>query len=343
MSGEDQDLPATSLRAITRLVEPIYHFATALRNKSFDLGCQKATSLGRPTISIGNITTGGTGKTPIVTALSKRLLDLGHKPAILLRGYNATEEGSDEAQAYVAALGNRIPVMPNPSRIAGAKQVLTEHPQTTVFLLDDGFQHRAAARNLDIVLIDATNPFGYEHILPRGLLREPLTSLSRANAIIITRADQVSTAQLESIDQRIISITGSASIAQAAHRWTHLLDQDNHPHNISSLTNKRIVAAVGIGNPDAFKQTLLEWHPNLITFHALPDHHHFTTDELAAYFTNHNPIDALVVTEKDWVKIKPFLVDPRLQAKTILRPVLDVQFLKGEEQLMQLITKTLSI
>src|SRR4051794_2790213 len=197
MGGEDRSIRASLLRGATAAAEPFYAVVAAARNRAFDAGLRKIHRLPRATISIGNITTGGTGKTPVVRWLAQRLRESGRRVAVLSRGYKA-EPGKlgDEQLMLDHALNSsveqqRVHIVANPDRVAGASEALRLRPETDVFLLDDGFQHRRAGRDLDVVLVSATNPFGYGRVLPRGMLREPLSGLRRAGAFIVSHADQV--------------------------------------------------------------------------------------------------------------------------------------------------------
>ena len=137
---------------------------TRTRNAMYDAGMKRTHRLPRPVISIGNITTGGTGKTPIVQYIARNLLTAGHRPAGLLRGYKiGTSQLSDEAALLERSL--LIPVAANPDRTAAGRELITQDSEIDLILLDDGFQHRRLHRDLDIILIDATNPFGYDHVL----------------------------------------------------------------------------------------------------------------------------------------------------------------------------------
>ena len=189
MSGQARGVGATLTRTLLAAAEPAYAGVMTARNRLFDRGAKRIHRLPRPVISIGNLTTGGTGKTPAVQWLVRALQERGHRPGILTRGYRK-EAGaaSDEEELLRESLG--VPVVANADRVRGAATLLERTPAVTTFVLDDGFQHRRVAREADVVLIDATNPFGYDHVLPRGLLREPVVGLARAHLVILTRVDQ---------------------------------------------------------------------------------------------------------------------------------------------------------
>ena len=345
MAGEDRSLCASAIRAGLTLLTPAYRMGVAMRNRKFDRGSRTPAKLGRPTISVGNITTGGTGKTPMVIELVRRLVDLGHRPAVLLRGY-----GSDEVLELRTALAElpgddepyTTPVQPNPDRAAGAAAVLASHPDTTVFVLDDGFQHRQAHRDLDIVLIDATAPFGHGHLLPRGLLREPAQNLRRADAIIITRADQVSLDALADLDARIAELTGKPALASASCIWATLRTSDEQSLPVTELAGQRVVGVCGIGNPAVFERMLRDTAGEVLRCEAGDDHHAWTQAQLTQRIeaAAADGADAVVTTEKDWVKWQPLLANWQLPIP-VLRPQLAVTFLDGGDAVDTLLTQTL--
>ena len=184
MSGQDRTLAGGLSRLGLSILEPVYRGIVGIRNRMFDSGLRKPKKLPRPVISVGNLTAGGTGKTPMVIELVKRLKINGVQPAVLLRGYRAGDSGSDEAAELQNELGSQVAVAANPDRSAGAKLALESQPGTDVFVLDDGFQHRQVARELDIVLVDATQPWGFGHVLPRGLLRENKAGLHSSTGLM---------------------------------------------------------------------------------------------------------------------------------------------------------------
>lgn len=367
MSGEDRSVRGALSRLGLTGLEPGYRLAVGLRNRLFDAGLRKAARLLRPTISIGNITAGGTGKTPLVIALAKCLLDAGSPPAVLLRGYRPgagsrwpapaagagsggrgrgpgrdrgrSASGPDEAAELRDHLGSRVPVEPDPDRRAAARRVLVSQPDTAAFLLDDGFQHRQVHRDLDLVLIDATRPFGFGRILPRGLLREPVGNLRRADAVIVTRADQVDSDALGGLDDRIADLTGQPPIAHMAHRWTVLRDRDQQ-RPIDDLRHLKVVGACGIGNPGAFGLMLSRAAGEVLHLTVFDDHHAYTPAEVQDLLrrAQHDGADALMTTEKDWAKWRTLLGDQRFSVP-VLRPVLTLEYLDGGDAVEALLHK----
>ncbi len=346
MSGDVKGIGPAAARVGLSILSPGYRLAVGIRNKLFDLGIKKSMELDRPVISVGNITTGGTGKTPMVIELARRLIAMDQKPAVLMRGYMAgqSDAPSDEAEELAEALGPGVPVMPNPDRVEGAKRILAEHPETTVFLLDDGFQHRRVKRDLDIVLVDATRPFGFGRLLPRGLLREPIGNLKRADAVIITRCDPQAGSAVTELDQRIEAVTGRPPLAHTHFAWSGFR-RDAEELSPTYLDDKQVVGACAIGNPSAFHAMLASAKEVLAT-HTFDDHHHYTEDEVRALLADagRRGADAVVITEKDWVKWRPILTSGAMANSTppVVRPILGIKFLDGDQDITALINRAIN-
>jgi tetraacyldisaccharide 4'-kinase len=179
---------AAVARGVLRLAEVPYTAAVNWRNRRFDGPHSAVRRVGVPVVSVGNLTLGGTGKTPMVEWIANWLVQRNVRVAIVSRGYGAAAaDKNDEALELEQALAG-VPHVQNPDRVAGALTAV-ERFGVELILLDDGFQHRRLARDLDVVLLDATAPFGFEHVFPRGMLREPVRGLQRADVVCLTRAD----------------------------------------------------------------------------------------------------------------------------------------------------------
>lgn len=334
MSGEDATLRGGCLRVALLAAVPGYALGNALRSAGFAVGVKRSHPLGRPTVSVGNLTTGGTGKTPMVGWLVAQLLEQGHRPCILLRGYR----GGDEAQEHQQRWGERVKVEPNPDRVAAAGIALAEDRSLTCFVLDDGFQHRRAKRDLDLVLIDATNPWGYGHMLPRGLMREPKAALRRADAVIVTRSDLVAAEVLAEIDEQIKVLSGKPPIAHAEHAWVGLVDGSDDVHDLSAIADKAVMGVVGIGNPGAFETTLMQHAKDVLHCESLPDHHGYTRKQLLRFIdlAQTAGAEAIVTTEKDWVKWASLLEEEKVEIP-IYRAALAMRFRDGGDALGRLL------
>ncbi|MAE66655.1 MAG: tetraacyldisaccharide 4'-kinase [Phycisphaeraceae bacterium] len=329
MNGDDRSVSAGLARLGLALLEPPYRAVIATRNAMFDRHLRRGARLDQPVISVGNLTTGGTGKTPMVIEIARRLLACGRRPAVLLRGYRAGPAGSDEAVLLETALGDQVPVRADPDRRAGAAWVNRVHPDVDVLLLDDGFQHRQVARDLDLVLIDATCPFGHDHVLPRGMMREGPRALRRADGIIVTRADQVPPSDRDVLDRRIQKAAGRAPFAHAVHGWAGWVDESDRQAEVD--TGRPVLGVCGIGNPGAFEAALRRATEPGTRVMAFRDHHAYAPDDLARIAAEARRIGGPVVTtDKDWIKWKQLDLPDGLR---VYRPVLRIEFLDGADRL----------
>ena len=184
-----------------RLAEVPYAAVMRLRNGLYDWSVLGSCRAGVPVVSVGNLTLGGTGKTPMVAWLASWFRRRGAAVAILSRGYRAGSGGqNDEALELAHGLPGVLHLQ-DPQRVRAARHAVEEH-HCQVLLLDDAFQHRRIARDVDIVLLDALEPFGWERVFPRGMLREPLAGLARAQVVALSRADAVDVETREAIARR---------------------------------------------------------------------------------------------------------------------------------------------
>lgn len=337
MSGEDRSLSAMLMRLGLSCASPFYRAAIAARNAMFDWGLRKPVKLARPVISIGNITTGGTGKTPLVMELARRLLALGAKPGILTRGYRGgtkageAERTSDEVELFRTEFGDAVPVEVNANRAAGAARMLGKNPGISLFLLDDGFQHRQVHRDLNIVLIDATQPFGYERMLPRGLLREPVKNLSRADVLILTRCNEIEPAHISLIETKFGAASKNGLVHAELH-WSEMKGIDGSRRSIEDLKSIPLLAFTGIGNPAAFETMLRRHAADVRGVRVFPDHHAFSEADVRGLIEDAKSCGAmaLVTTEKDWTKIGS-LIDWSAVGLPLYRPVLRIEFPNADD------------
>jgi tetraacyldisaccharide 4'-kinase len=310
-----------------RALERVYAAGLARRSRRFDqgLGVER---LPRPVVSIGNLSVGGTGKTPMVAYLCRALLRTGFAPAIAMRGY-AQRAGtpSDEADEYARLLPG-VPVVAQPNRAAGLRALLKTNPGIDIILLDDGFQHRQLARDLDIVLIDCARPPTRDRLLPAGWLREPTSALIRASMLVLTRAEQVTSAELAELLRDLKCCAVQADIAVTRHAWTGLRSSAcTADLPLDAIYGARVVGCCAIGHSGAFLRSLaLASGAPLAGELALPDHDPFgpyTVGRLIA-LAKHAQAEWIVVTEKDWSKLRH--VDAARWPCPVLRPVLELTF-----------------
>lgn len=276
----------------------LYQATMAARNAAYDLGVLRSVSLGAPTVSVGNLSVGGTGKTPIAAWIASTLQQQGLRPAVLLRGY-----GDDEPLVH-QRLNPRIPVVANPDRVAGASAARAQG--ATAFVLDDGFQHRRVQRALDIVLV-AAEQWRSRRVLPAGPLREGLGALRRAHVIVVTRksasrADAVAaaaewTAFAGSPPSVVISLV-PGELRPA------LPDDATAPMDAAALRGHSVLAVSAIGAPAAFEAQLGALGAR-VQGAAYADHHAFTDADVTNLAARAASVDYVVCTLKDAVKLGP--------------------------------------
>jgi len=328
------------LRLLLRPASWVYASVIILRNMLYSSGSLKTHPVDAPVVSVGNITAGGTGKTPLVIWLCSLLQKKGLACAILTRGYKLKKNKLSDEPAILTTSCPDAKVIVNPDRVAGATEAVGRFA-AKVLVIDDGFQHRRLERDLDIVTIDAMCPFGYDKTLPAGLLREPVTALKRAHAAVITRCDLVAESQLSQIENRLQTINPDIIIARAIH--TPVCAKTLGPQEIplDELADKKVFAFCGIGNPDAFLQTIRNLGVNLVGYRIYNDHHDYTSQcltdicEEARYLG----VDLILTTQKDWTKTAlPVPTKDMLLAQLIIQ----LKFVAGEEELTSLIENALA-
>ncbi len=338
VSGKYEGAYAAFARFVFCPLSLFYCGSVQIRNKFYDTGIFKTRNISVPVISVGNITTGGTGKTPLVGWLAK-YISSKKNCAILTRGYKAARNSVDEPALLAQSAGN-TPVVINPNRISGAADAVKNGAE--VLVLDDAFQHRRLARDLDIVTIDATCPFGYDKVLPAGLLREPLSNLKRADAVIITRADQVDKNCMEKIQKTIKAIKPSIVIATAAHKPICIRDSHGNESSPAQLKDKKVFIFCGIGNPEAFSTTVKCLGAVITGSVIFDDHYHYSKadiDRIAANAKTSNA-DLVLTTEKDFSKIDAAWLTKRPVKIAYL--AVEIELLAGAERITELIEKTIA-
>jgi tetraacyldisaccharide 4'-kinase len=283
-----------------------YGLAVYYRNWAFSRGWQQTFTAAVPVVSIGNLTVGGTGKTPCVEYVAAQIRDAGLRPVILSRGYGAENGRNDEAMVLEENLPD-VPHLQDPDRVALAMTAV-EELDAELLILDDGFQHRKLNRQLDIVLLDSSRPLTHEALFPRGLLREPIRSLSRAHVLVLTRCDQSQTAneQAEWLRNRF----PGKILAKAVHQPIELVGMHGETQPLELLRNSPVAAFCGIGNPVSFRKTLTVLGAALAEpamFRQYPDHHAYNREDVLvlSQWASQLPENAIIITtQKDWVKLR---------------------------------------
>ncbi len=340
ISGSRSGVVAPCARLALAALEPVYGWVVRRKNRRFDSG-HSAVRVAAPVISVGNLTVGGTGKTPLVCWLAKWLREQGQQVTLISRGYGSRSGPNDEALELAARLPD-VPHLQNVDRVAAAQEALRKNPRQ-VLLLDDAFQHRRLARDLDIVLLDALEPFGYGHLLPRGLLREPLENLSRAHVIGLSRADAVSPIRREEIRQQVQKLAPAAHWIELAHQPRRLIDSSGQRIELSHIHGQRVAAFCGIGNPAGFRHTLTQCGVEVAAMREFPDHCSYTPgvlQELEAWVSKvpaRDEIAAVLCTRKDLVKI----LRQNLAGVPLLAVDVELEITRGRERFEQRLAKSL--
>jgi len=341
VSGRQKGIGSSVLRGLMWVTSLVYGIGVGIRNRQFDTQIRPGEEVGVPVISVGNLTLGGTGKTPMVAWLARWFRQQNLRVTLISRGYGAEEGAQNDEAKELEQLLPDVPHLQNPDRIAAA-QVATEELAAQVILLDDAFQHRRIARDLDIVLIDATEPFGYDYLFPRGTLREPVQSLGRADVIVLTRGDMVSDEQRAAIWDRIVRLDHDALLVEMRHQPSRLLNFSGAAEPIEHLKGKQVLAFCGIGNPSGFRHTLTQAGLEVVELREFDDHHDYQREDIHAlehWTTEHDEVDAVVCTHKDLVKIGlDRFMDKPLWAMTIEANILEGQA-ELEERLSELVAK----
>ena len=301
ISGDARDGVARLLRPMLRAASWPYGTAAALRRAAYRRGWRRSCQAGVPVVSVGNITTGGTGKTPLVAWVVGQLGRQGRRPAVLIRGYRGRDGKSDEAELLERLTG--APVIVDPDRLAGAARAVAGGAD--VLVMDDGFQHLRLRRDLDIVTIDATCPFGHDALLPRGLLRESPAVLALADMLVLTRCDQVSQSQLLSLRKRLARLAPGVTVAETIIRPTRILGHDAAPLPAEALAARAVWAFCGLGNPENFYRTLTGLGARLLGQTTFNDHHAYVPADVEALAARADAAGAelLLTTAKDAVKL----------------------------------------
>lgn len=333
ISGQRQDWRAQALKPCLWFLSLFYRLAVFFRNKLFDFGFRKVERPAVPVISLGNLTTGGTGKTPFVAFLTQKFQQQSLQVALLSRGYRSLPGEENDEKRLLDRLCPGVPHFQNPNRCASSRQAVAEGAQ--LLILDDGFQHRKLARDLNLVLIDAVCPWGHGWLLPRGLLREPRSALRRADFVLITRADQCSTAELSQLKQEVGAYIPPDRIACAVFQPQSLVNASGETGSLESVEGETVWAFCAIGNPEGFRQTLKNAGFTVAGMQVFPDHHHYTEDDLTEIGRQaaNSSASFILTTGKDLVKMSVC----QLAGLPLWSLEIGVTLIEGESDLEQLL------
>jgi tetraacyldisaccharide 4'-kinase len=316
------------------ILSGIYNIAISFRRLLYTSSIRKTKKLPFKVISIGNITLGGTGKTPAVIAVSLEAKKRGFKPCVLTRGYRGsikspcllgsnnnnsetTQKAGDETVLMTNNLEN-IPVVKGVNRFLAGMYAIGELGPRSIdlFILDDGFQHWQLYRDVDILLIDSLNPFGNGKLFPEGILREPVASIKRADIIIITKTDMATRDAVPSITKKIRGYNNDAPVFTAQHRPVSLLSISGEIKGINTLENMDAYVFAGIANPVYFQSMLRSLGVNIKDFRKFRDHHKYSMRDIKKIEKEAGD-NFIITTEKDLVKLRELNVKLNVYALKI--------------------------
>lgn len=322
---------------------PALAYSAAARTNAwlYGRGLRGVMRVDAPVVSVGNLAAGGTGKTPTVAWLARWFLERGWRPGIVSRGYRAQAQGAelnDEARMLAQQLPD-VPHEQDPDRVAGAQRLVDGG--VDVVLMDDGFQHRRLARDLDLVLVDAARPWGLPApgagqepvcgVLPRGLLREPPGALARATALVITRSDSVDSGDLERLQAQLAEAAPGVPCLLARHAPSALVDADGGALDLARLQGLEVDLLSGVGNPEAVQASVEALGARVVEHRARPDHHAWAIGDLQGLGAR-----PVVTTAKDRPKLDELRPLPGGWAPWTLE--IELEFVAGADLLSELLT-----
>jgi len=309
-------------RALLALLALLYGSGVRVRNALYTLRLLPVRRLSARTVCIGNISTGGTGKTTAVLLAAQTLHKRQVKAAILSRGYGRKrktrrvqvllntqsvpweETGDEPWMMHHAMKGLSIPILISPDRFQAGRTALTYY-NPEVLILDDGFQHRKLGRDADIVLLNSQDPFGGGRLLPAGDLREPASALRRAKLVLLTHTDQVAPGRIEEIRRSVQAIQPHLPVLESVHRPDFLFDlKRDHRRRLNHLKNKPVACFSALGDPRPFEAHLRSIGARLVQTWRFPDHHPYTEAELRSIENVRQGIP-VVTTMKDFPRLPP--------------------------------------
>ncbi len=302
-TDQKQGVLAFLVGVMLKLLSYIFFFLSSIRFLGYQKGLLKSNSLGKPVISIGNLTLGGVGKTPIVEQIARHLKDKKFKVVILTRGYKGGTQG-DEVKMLEENLENVV-VLAGANRYHRAVTYL-EKNDVDVFILDDGFQHLKLERDLDVVAIDAMDPWGNGSLLPRGILREAISSIKRADVVLITKSD-LGERNLNNIKSKLHEVGCQVPVVLSTHSPQCYLDvKTQASYELGHFQSDKVCLISSIGRPEAFEATLKGEVGRVEKSFRFMDHYDYAESDIRTIlnFCKDHDIQTIITTQKDAVKLK---------------------------------------
>lgn len=316
------------------LLSSIYGVLLSGRDFLYRSGLKKTGKLSEKVISVGNLTLGGTGKTPAVIRIALEAKKRGLHPCILTRGYKGRAKGpcavsmgegpvlsvvqAGDEPILMSERAEGIPIIMGKNRFEAGLFALNNTPleYINLFILDDGYQHRGLYRDKDILLIDASNPFGNGKLFPEGILREPIRAVNRAGAVVITKTDTSCSASIEALKLLVREHNPAVQIFTSFHKPSGFINSSGEINDLNSLTQKPVHAFAGIANPIHFKSVLASQGLDVVNFIQFKDHYYYTQHDIDKIITGSGEMD-IITTEKDLVKLQELDLPDNIHALRI--------------------------
>ncbi len=341
VSGQKRGLTGSLTYSFLYLLSLPYNILIRLRNLLYDCGLLKVRRAAAKVVSVGNLTVGGTGKTPLVAYLVEQAIEGGLRPAVIARGYKGALHGGEWLNDEGLLLKERFPgliVIQNPDRIAAARRAVDEMGADFI-ILDDAFQHRRIGRDVDLLTVDARVPFGNGRVLPAGILREPISGIKRADVIVLTRCAGLGQGRIDEVKEQLVSFAGEIPVFLTDHAPRRLRRLDGSEERpVDSLDGKRLFICSGIALPEALRMTVESLGGTICGERIFADHYRYEESDLDRILdeAREADADAIVTTEKDAVKLQDFD-----QAGDILVLGITIRFRDNEEGFKQLLFDSL--
>lgn len=342
---EKRGIIAAFFKLVLLLLSFVYRFILLLMNIAYKSKILKVTRLNCKVISVGNITCGGTGKTPFVKMLVEHLSGKGKNVAILIRGYKRELKNSNLQVADIATMGDEgyllnkdtnVPVLVGRDRIKTAREARDRY-NTDMIILDDAFQHWRLHRDLDIVLINSLNPFGNNQVIPRGILREPPSALKRADIFVLTKTDLAT--DIIELKDRLKTVNSKALVVEAVHKPVYFQDLSGQRIELPCVKDKQVCVFSALADPYSFAKTISNLGGQIKLKFEFSDHYSYQQKDMDEIFSQCSQlgIDTVITTEKDMVKLLPSCAGRSVR---LLILKIELQITKNEQEFYSRLLRT---
>ncbi|MGD2278884.1 MAG: tetraacyldisaccharide 4'-kinase [Candidatus Omnitrophota bacterium] len=334
MKGERRGFFAFIVKSVMRVFSWFYALAIGIVDWAYRSGLRRVHKIDAPVVSVGNITLGGTGKTPFTIFLARYFSETGKKPAVLIRGY-----GDDERKMLRDELPD-VPVFAGQDRVRNALTALKD--KRDIIILDDGFQHRRIDRDLNIVMLDSESLSGGELLFPRGTLREPLASLKRSDVLVLSKIDKVDEERKKEVLRKLKDIVPDKLVVTARHKIVYLNDVTGAVYSVEGLTGQNVCLVSGIADPDYFAHCVGQLGAVIASRYDYVDHYDYRQKDIDRITADvrSKKLERVITTKKDYVKMRRLDLS-RLEDKLFIMDM-EMDIVEGKEDLIGRLNSVIS-